>query len=238
MKKVLKRTLIIIVSVFVLFLGVGLIYYLPMLMMPRPEAGQIPNTNIYALKDMAGVFLVKTDNGYLMIDAGLNIKNIDSSLKEANINANDVKWIFLTHSDGDHVAALALFPNANIYMSKEELQLINGTVKRSFLGYTNLPEGIKIERIISVLNDQELSFNGTKVKCILAPGHTIGSMVYLVDDKYLFTGDAFKLKNGNMSVHPYSMDKNLSTSTIGQLRDTVNNSQVVITSHYGKLHNN
>lgn len=238
MKKALKRALIIIVSVFVVFIGVGLIYYLPMLMMPRPESGQISNTNIYALKDMTGVFLIKTNDGYILIDAGLNIKNIDSSLREANINTNEVKWIFLTHSDGDHVAALALFPNANIYMSKDELQLINGTIKRSFLGYTNLPEGIKIERIVPLLNDQELSLNGTTVKCISAPGHTIGSMVYLVDDQYLFTGDAFKLKNGNMSVHPYSMDKNLSSRTIGQLRDTVNNSHVVITSHYGKLYNN
>ena len=28
-----------------------------------------------------------------------------------------------------------------------------------------------------------------KIECFLVPGHTWGHMVYLIDDKYLFTGD-------------------------------------------------
>jgi len=183
------------------------------------------------------VFLIKTDNGYIMIDAGMNMKNVENSLMEANINTNDVKWIFLTHSDGDHVAALPLFPNAKIYMSNEEISLINGTAKRSFLGGNSLPGDINIDRIMTLSNGQELLLGGTRVKCILAQGHTIGSMLYLVDDRYLFTGDAFKLKNGNITVHPYTMDKNLSKKTIEQFKEIINSDKVVVTSHYGVYNN-
>ena len=233
-----QSVLIIIGSIFVLFLGVALIYYFPMFFMSRPASGQIPNTNIYAVKDMGGVYLINTGSGYLMIDAGLNIKNIERSLKESNINKNDVKWIFLTHSDGDHVAGLNLFPNAHIYMSKEELLLINGTVKRSVLGYNKLPKGININEILTLTNGQELLLDETKIKCISTPGHTIGLMMYLIDDRYLFTGDAFKMKNGNITVHPYSMDVNISKGTIEKLSDTINNIPVVLTSHYGIRYNN
>jgi glyoxylase-like metal-dependent hydrolase (beta-lactamase superfamily II) len=237
MKKVTKYVLLSVVLFFILIIGAGLFYFFPMILMPPAVTGQIPNTNIFAAKDMVNVYFIKTDNGYIMIDAGLNVKNIENSLNEYSINVNDIKWIFLTHSDGDHTAALALFPNANIYMSIDELQLLNGTMKRNIFGGNKMPSGVNIENIILLSDGQELSLYGINIKCILAPGHTIGSMVYLIDGKYLFTGDAFKIENGNINVHPYSMNANQSKRTIEQLRETINNSQIVLTSHYG-LHYN
>ncbi len=38
-------------------------------------------------------------------------------------------------------------------------------------------------------DDQVLDIYGVKIECFLVPGHTWGHMVYLIDDKYLFTGD-------------------------------------------------
>lgn len=238
MKKQFKAVLIILSSVLVLFLGSALVYYLPMIFMPRVKSGPIQGTDIFTLKDMVGVYLIKTNNGYIMIDAGLNRKNIENSLNEANIDKNEVKAIFLTHSDGDHVAGLGLFPNSSIYISNEELPLINGTVKRSFLGYNKLPDGIDFGRIISLMNGQELLIDGKTIKCIFAPGHTIGSMIYLVDNHFLFTGDAIKLKNGNIDIHPYTMDKELSKRTIKELGDIINNCTIVVTAHYGVHYNN
>ena len=211
MKKLTKRILFCIRALFVLLIGAGLFYYLPMILMPPSVKGQIPNTNIFATKDMVNVYFIKTDNGYIMIDVGLNINKIENSIKEYYINANEVKWIFLTHSDGDHIAALTLFPNANIYMSMEEMQLVNGTMKRNLLMRNKMPQGINIGNIKLLTNGQEFTLFGTHIKCILAPGHTIGLMVYLVDEKYLFTGDAFKIENENIMVHPYSMDTKWNT---------------------------
>jgi len=233
MKKIIRRVLLVIGAVVILFIGVGLYYYYPMLTMPRVVAGQVPNTNVYIANAMSAVYLIKTDDGYVMIDAGLTSKALQKSLEEAMIDPDDIKWIFLTHSDGDHVAGLILFPNAEIYMSEDELPLINGEVKRSVFGGNTMPFGIDIDKIMLLADGQELLFNGVKIECIKAPGHTIGSMVYLVDGTYLFTGDVLKIKGETRSVHPYSMDTELSKKTIEQLESKIDTGLVVLTSHYG-----
>ena len=143
----------------------------------------------------------------------------------------------MTHSDYDHVDALELFPNAAIFMSEDELPLINGTVKRNFFGSNKLPLGVNIEKIIRLPDAQELVFHETKIKCIKAPGHTIGSMAFLINDQYLFSGDAFKIKKGKMGVHPFTMNTKLSKKTIEQLKGIINKSPIVFTAHYGYLEN-
>ena len=238
MKKTKRRIFLIITAILILLTGAGLYCAFPLLAMTPAETGQISDTDIYAVKNTINtVFFIKTNDGYIMIDAGSDSNKIGVSLKEASINPDDVKWILLTHSDSDHVAALALFPNANIYMSKNELPLINGTAKRNLFGGNNMPPGIDIGKITLLSDGQELLFNGTKVGCIDAPGHTIGSMLYLIDDQYLFTGDAFKIGNGNIGIHPFTMDPKLSKKTIGRLKETINNSSIVLASHYGLIFN-
>ena len=233
MKKIIKRVLLVIGAIFIFLVSTGLSYYYPMLVMPPVKTGKVPDTNVSTVNAMSAVYFIETNGGYIMIDAGLSIKKLQASLKEVMIDPSDVKWILLTHSDGDHVTGLTLFPNAEIYMNEDELQLINGTTKRNIFGGTVMPSGIDVEKINLLFDGQVLQFNGVNIQCIKAPGHTTGSMVYRVDGKYLFTGDVLKIKNGKMSVHPYSMDKKLSKKTIEQLMGIIENSSIVMTSHYG-----
>ena len=234
MNKIVKRILWIIVAIIVLLVATWLFYGYPMLLMTPAGTGHIPNTNIYSVKnDKNTVFFIKTDSGYIMLDAASEPKKFETSLKESGIDINDVKWIFISHSDYDHVAALHLFPNAKIYMGEDELPLINGTMKRNIFGGNIMPSGVEIDKIILLSDGQEFLFNGTKIKCIKAPGHTLGSMVYSIDDMYLFTGDAFKMSDGNIDVHPFAMDEELSKKTIEQLKGIINNYSIVLTAHYG-----
>ena len=234
MKKVIKLIILVFAAIVILFIGFGLFYYSPVLSMNVTETGQISGTNIYAVKSgMGNLFLVKTDSGFIMIDAGMDSKALAKSLKEAGIDANEIKWIFLTHSDSDHAGTLPLFPNAEIYMSEDEFPLINGTVNRFAFVKNSLPSGIDIKKITLLKNDQKLLFGGTEIACIKAPGHTDGSMLYLTDGKYLFTGDAFKIKEGIAFVHPFTKDSKLSKETIERLKGICDSSAVVLTSHYG-----
>ena len=208
------------------------------LFMRPAKTGQIQNTNIHSIRNgIVNVYLINTGNGYIMVDAGTNIKRFEASLAEIGVNVVDIKWILLTHSDGDHVAGLALIPDAEIYMSEDELVLINGTIARNRSRYNSMPDGIDIDKIILLSDAQELTLNGIKIETIKAPGHTPGSMLYLVEGRYLFTGDAFRIVNRRLGVHPFTMDKELSEATIERLRETVNNSSLVLTSHYG-VHDN
>ena len=234
MKKTVKRALLVFAGIFILAIGIVVVTFLPMMSMNPAETGKIPNTNIYGIRNkMNAVYFIKTDAGYIMIDAGSDSKKIEASIKESGIDFGVVKWILLTHSDYDHVDSLALFPNAAIYMNEDELPMVNGTVKRNILGKNKMPAGIDINTIILLKDGQELSFGGTNIKCIKAPGHTPGSMVYLMDGKYLFTGDAFKLKNGKLDVHPFTMDAKLAKKTIEQLKTAIDSAAIVFTAHYG-----
>ena len=234
MKKAVKYTLFVVAAILIIFAGFGIFYSYPILSMNPAETGQIPNTNIFAVKNRVNtVYFIKTGGGYIMIDAGSDRKRLEASLKAEGIDANDVRWIFLTHSDGDHTAALTLFPNAQIHISEDELPLINGTAKRSLFGGNALPSGIDIAEIAFLYDGLELPLNGTTVECIKAPGHTSGSMLYLVDGKYLFSGDAFKVHRGAIGVHPFTMDAKQSRKTMEQLKDRIDGSSIVLTAHYG-----
>jgi glyoxylase-like metal-dependent hydrolase (beta-lactamase superfamily II) len=237
MNKIIKRILLILLPVVLISAVIAYTSYNPMLSMTPAETGWIPGTNIYTIKNNRNnVYFVKAGENYIMIDAGSDAASLMSSLKEIDVDANKVKLIYLTHSDYDHVAALSLFPNANVYMGKREIDLLNGNVKRDVTGGNHLPDGVDIQSIILVGNEKWTLEGADKVniECIQFMGHTIGSMAYLVDDKYLFTGDAFKVSKGNrLDIHPYTMDKKLAKQMIGELMDTINNSYIVLTGHYG-----
>jgi glyoxylase-like metal-dependent hydrolase (beta-lactamase superfamily II) len=160
-------------------------------------------------------------------------KSLASSLQEANINPSEVHSLLLTHSDSDHVAGLALFPNAQIYVSEDEMPLINGTVKKSPFGGNKLPSEVDINKLILLQGEQELFLGGTKISYIKSPGHTIGSMAFLIDDTYLFTGDACKVSKGTASVHPFTMNAETAKTTIEELKQISKDCSIILTAHYG-----
>lgn len=234
MKKIVKRVMLAFVLILVLVAGIAVYNFYPMLIMKPTETGTIPGTNIFAAKNNRNtVYFVDTGDGYIMIDAGSDPKALEASIKDENIDADNVKWVLLTHSDYDHVASLPLFPNAEIYISENEIPLLNGTVNRNAVSNNSLPSEIGIDDLVPLQDGQELLFSGVTVKCISAPGHTNGSMLYLIDSQYLFTGDAFKVDNETLLIHPYTMDEETAKKTIENRKDIINGSDFVITAHYG-----
>ena len=152
-------------------------------------------SNIFSVMDsFVNLYLIKDSSQYIAIDAGNDIETISRELKKLNIDPDKIVALLLTHTDGDHVAAIKLFRNAKVYISRQEEQLLNGKKSRFFIF------GNKIDtKAYTLIDDQQVVIIGnTKIKGILTPGHTAGSMCYLVNEKYLFTGDALSLKNGKI----------------------------------------
>jgi len=133
---------------------------------------------------------------YAIKDTFVNmfLKVISAGLKKFNIDPAKVRAVLLTHSDGDHVAALKLFKNATVYLSKAEEQMINGKTARMLSKHNKIDT-----KIYTLLNDGQTFRVGTiNIEGILTSGHTPGSMSYLINGKYLFVGDAFGLKKGKV----------------------------------------
>jgi glyoxylase-like metal-dependent hydrolase (beta-lactamase superfamily II) len=238
-----KKIILIIVPIIVIFAGIFFFFYMALQSLNPIETGQILNTSIYTIKNgYTNVYLINTGDGYILIDAGSDARELETSLTEMNIGKNDIKWIFITHSDSDHIAGLTLFSNAEIFISEDELQLRRGIVgfmERNIFGRGKMPSGIDINKLTLLQDNQEFIFNGVRIKCIKTPGHTKGSMVYLIDNKYLFTGDVLKIENGKINLHPFTFfNRNIARRTIEKLTETINNSLIVLTSHFGLLNSN
>lgn len=64
--------------------------------------------------------------------------------------------------------------------------------RRVIYGLYKLPQ-VTIPNKKLLLDDGEVFHIGDiKIVCFLVPGHTWGHMVYLIDDRYLFTGDTIR----------------------------------------------
>jgi len=95
--------------------------------------------NVTSIKDKyVNMYLIKDEDSYIAFDAGDDVDIIEQEFIKLKINPDKVTAVFITHSDFDHVAAIGLFKNADIYLSKQEEQLINGETSRFLLLVTAL----------------------------------------------------------------------------------------------------
>ena len=144
---------------------------------------------------IANIFFYTKDGKTIMIDAGYNYERLKEKMSWLDIDPSAIYHILITHQDTDHVGALEtdsdqLFKDATVYLSEIENRYITGERRRKVIhGLYKLPM-VKMNNERRLLQDhQVLDIEGIRVECILVPGHTWGHMVYLIDNKYLFTGD-------------------------------------------------
>ncbi len=234
MKKLIIKTLIglgiFVVVIILVFTGFSMKAMYEIKTMHPAATGHIID-NIYAIQDnFSNVYLVKDNSQYIAIDAGNDINNISSELEQLKINPESIKAVILTHTDGDHIAGLSLFKNADIYFSTQEEKMVNGEKARMLFIKTTVDIGN-----YSLIDDKQvLAIGSTKIQGILTPGHTAGSMCYLINDKYLFTGDALGLKDGK--IQPFNKFFNMDSKTALQSIINITNlstCEYILTAHHG-----
>lgn len=193
--------------------------------------------NLYEIKTRTvSMFLYKTDDLLICFDTGFNEGRIKKEFDRIGLDPGDVKYVFLTHSDADHTSGLNLFKNAEIYLSTDEEQMINKKTPR-FLWFNYNPP---INKAYKTLKDGDvIQAQETKITTISTPGHTPGSVSYLVNDSILFVGDALTLRKGK--VRPLtrlqlrsllSMDLTTQKESIKKLAK-LGNISVMLTAHSG-----
>ncbi len=98
---------------------------------------------------------------------------------------------------GIDFAGASIFPNAQVYLGSEEEAYLTGSVHRM----TKL--GILIKNCVALrtsykkLKDQEVvvCVGDVRAQAFHIPGHTLGHMCYIVDDKVLFSGDCLAVND-------------------------------------------
>lgn len=214
--------------------GIALVFVFPMFFMHPLASGKVEGTDIIAIKNrINNLFLIPSGDGWIAIDAGSDAAAVKREMEQMQIDERRVTEIFLTHTDYDHVASLTLFSNAVIYMNEQEKRMIDGSIRRQLLKKNRLPQLSGSNQIVWMKEHEVVNAGRHRVRMIPAPGHTKGSAMYAVDEKYLFTGDAFKAANHRIMIHPYSMDKRQAKVTIRGIKDGLKKYEKVFTAHYG-----
>lgn len=112
----------------------------------------------------------------------------DKILQYAENNGLKIVKVMLTHAHFDHILALEEIKNrtnCDIYVHEDESQYL----KDNKLNLSKTEDNLKFPEGDVLLRDgDEIDLDGIKIKVIHTPGHTAGSVSYLVED-LLISGD-------------------------------------------------
>lgn len=105
-------------------------------------------------------------------------------------------------------------------VGETENRYLTGEVRRKVIYHLyKLPQvTIRNEKVL--LHDGEaFEIDGIRIECFLVPGHTWGHMVYLIDGKYLFTGDTIWLgaDGGYSFISALAEDNRLAVRSLAEL---------------------
>lgn len=176
-------------------------------------------------------FALAYDGGAVLFDAGLASAGgpMADALAVRDLSLDDVTDVLVTHAHGDHVGGLGALPNAGVWIHPDEAARF----------VEEAPEG---RTIAGVLEDgQVLTFGEHRVEVFHLPGHTDGSVAFLVsgvlvlgDSAIANVGDAFEQVPSHFSDDPEQIDRSL-TALAGRLRDRADEVDWLAFSHSGPL---
>jgi glyoxylase-like metal-dependent hydrolase (beta-lactamase superfamily II) len=167
------------------------------------------------------VYLIdtKSDDGLILIDAGITFEQIQDIEKDG-FKLADIKHCLITHGHLDHFGVCHRLKEYNkdikFYAHELDAKRIEQKLTEPFPNqfYANYKyDPVKISHKITKDNEI-LKFGELEVKCIHIPGHTPGSLAYILKinrKNIMFAGDvpgiAINIGDGNLEQYIGSMEK-------------------------------
>jgi len=193
---------------------------------------------------IANIFFYMKNGTTIMIDAGYNYERLKEKMSWLDLDPQKIEHILITHQDTDHVGAIeddsdGLFRHARIYLGEEENRYLTGEVRRKVMFRKMKLSLLHISNPRTLLKDKEVFHIGDiKIEALLVPGHTWGHMVYLIDDRYLFTGDTiwFGADGGYSFIDALAEDNDLAIRSLEKLEKELRDRDLhplIITGHTG-----
>ncbi len=151
------------------------------------------------------IYLLDAGRQLILVDAGAgqDPTRIIQNIREEGLNERAVAYLLLTHSHADHAGgakALKALTGAEIICSEVEAGLLTSGsdeelgLDRARRSGIYPPDYVydHIEADVRVRSGQELRIGALVIRAIEVPGHSLGSICYLVEDggyRMLFSGD-------------------------------------------------
>lgn len=160
----------------------------------------------------ANTYVLTADNEHaVVIDPAQ--PRVTDELEKVGLTA---EYVLLTHCHFDHVGGVEYLQarGAKVLCYTDEKGLV-GTSADLSARFGAPPVGYHIDHVFC--DNEEKTLCGISIRAIASPGHTKGSVCYLVTEKtggrYLFTGDTLFLDGIGRTDFP--------TGDLGQMRDSL-----------------
>ena len=157
----------------------------------------------------SNAYLIKSSEGYILVDAGIKGKEtkVRNALKKIGLTLNNIKLIIITHVHYDHVGSLKKLQD----LTNAKVMVHSSEFKNLKLGNSEFPKGTtKVSKVISKMANKVLEgeFEGVVADIIIddvydlrpfgvhgevmhTPGHTKGSISVIIENEHFFSGDTF-----------------------------------------------
>ena len=154
----------------------------------------------------------------IIIDPGLNFKSVATYIKQNYIP----KAILITHGHLDHIDGISYFLDLPIYISEKELDLFYDTYESLYdmIGRIN-PFSEGMLDIHKLKNNDIIDLIGYKFKVIETPGHTKGSICFIMDN-VIFSGDTLFKRSIGRTDFPGG-DYNIMMKSLEKFRELPSN---------------
>jgi hydroxyacylglutathione hydrolase len=171
-----------------------------------------PNVYLLGKLSPAVAYVVETTDGLVLVDSGMeaNANKVLDQLATLRLDPRRIKAILLTHVHADHslgAQRLRALTGAKIYAGRGDCApLRGGEPREAFLSIFDTPEMTLHPTTVDVelTGGETLEFGDSRFTVIATPGHTPGSVCYLLERpglRALFTGDVvFHLGEHNGTV--------------------------------------
>lgn len=161
----------------------------------RSAVPVVPGIYLLGGLSPSAAYVVETSKGLVLVDSGLDneAKLLRSQMAELGLDWKRVRAVLLTHVHGDHSGGaewLRDATGAKIYAGEGDVAALqNGKSREAFFSTYYMPDTTLHPTTIDVpLKGEEiLDFGDVRITCLAMPGHTPGSVCYLLERKNLRT---------------------------------------------------
>ena len=156
---------------------------------PRPvEPVQIFDNMWYFGFNTIGAWAIQTSDGVILIDALNTVQEaetiIEPGLKKVGLNPADVKYVIVGHGHFDHFGGTPYFQEK--YKSRIALSGLDWDAIERPNPNANPTQAARPrpKRDVVITDGQKITVGDTTITLMITPGHTVGTLAYLIPVRY------------------------------------------------------